>query len=107
MITYREHRGDRYLTLSAQREGKQLGYAITISWAPSNSGAMFARNFKAATVYVTVSKDAPTADQPDVVLFKAEAGRATYQRDAYRLARAFIRENNLKALIEKDLTSPS
>lgn len=99
-ITFREHRGDRYLLLSAQRDGRRLGYAIRISWSPNNCGALFARNFNVAPVFVTVSKDGPSADQPDVVLFKGEAGVAKYQRDAYKLARAFIREKNLKSLIE-------
>lgn len=106
-ITYKEYRGDRFLGLSAQRDGKRLGYAITISWIANNCGAAFARNFNPASVYVRVTKDGGVGPDgsllPDVVLFNAEAGRALYQRDAHKLARAFIREKGLKALIERSV----
>jgi len=105
-ITYKEIRGDRYLGLHAQRDGKYAGYAIVISWMANNDGGLFSRNFNAAPVYVRVTKDGGAADGrllPDIVLFEAEAGRARYQRDAYKLARAFVRERGLKAMIEREL----
>ena len=101
-ITYKEHRGDRYLNLSARVDGKRAGYSITIGWAPNNDGGLFSRNVNAATVRVTVTKDGAPQD---VVLFAAEAGRAKYQSEAYKMGRAFVREHKLKALIERDLTA--
>jgi hypothetical protein len=110
-LTFKEHRGDRFLGFIAQIDGKVTGHGVTISWIASNNGDLFARNHGKGRVNVRVVKPAGVGPDgrllPDVVLFEGVAGEARYQRDAYKIGRAYLREIDARGMIERDLTSGS
>jgi hypothetical protein len=95
-VLFSEHRGDRYLSITAKLDGRLVG-AMTIGWIPAHSGAAFTANYARSEPTVEVTLVYADGTEQDVHTARLPAVR--YQSEAYSAGRAYLRHIDARGTI--------